>query len=134
MIEHPQGAPSNHLFLPRQNVSSEDRGIYLLKSCYQFSTTDQFDDQGTSYSVLFTSSLPGMRQVTVYTVRWPTIYAAVTSCTSGSTTCLKATHSMNCMKTIKSTRLWTVNLCFEWQWSLLASQSTFLLTTILRHN
>lgn len=47
-------------------MSSQDRGIYLLKTCYQLSTTDQFDDQGTSYSILFTSSLPGMRQVTVH--------------------------------------------------------------------
>lgn len=116
-------------------MSSEDRGIYLLKSCYQLSTTDQSDDQNASFSIIFTSSLLGIRLVTVHTgVRWPTIYAAAMSCTSGSTTCIKSTHSMNRMKTIKSTRPWTVNLCLEWHWSLLASQTTFLLTIILRNN
>lgn len=92
-------------------MSSKDRDIYLLKSCYQLSTTDQFDDQGAPYSILFTSSLPGVRLVTVHTgVRWPTIHAVVTSCTSGSTTHIESTHSMNCMKTIKSTRPRTVTV------------------------
>lgn len=130
-VSYPQGVPSNHVTPPRQNTSSEDSGISLLKSCHQVCVTDP---SGERCSLLHPSHLFTARTETG--IRW---WFMQVQRLAHHVLRHNYKHQINiryelCKNDVKCARPWHVKLCFEWPWSLPATQSTFPQSTIPRNN